>query len=262
VSTEQKSLPDSGGAALYYNLRQHVSKSLVGIVETIHGSPVLLGLFEREVFVSAALKAAFRFYGTIIAAISGVVFILLGTKNQKPEWIGIGTSLAAAGIVSVIASVGKYFDDKSAAESHAALLEDINALGLAITGFHKFSIVSHRAQDRCILHRTPREEFESIVKALRRGTRIEIDAMGLTLEKFHQEQLTSLAGRSSVAVRLIVQHPDSTVFKQLAKQESRDSDRMASETRELTRHITTLNNEQGPQPHNAEMQIHWFDGAS
>lgn len=208
-------------------------------------------------------KAANRIYAAVTISAFGVVSILAGSIYGKTALIGIGTSLAAGGIASLISSFNDYLDDEGLTETTSALIEETKKIGVSIADIHKSTILPPRAPERCVLDQTPREPFEAIVNTLKRhGARIQIDAMGLTLEKFHREQLERLSNQKGVSVRVIVQRPDTEIFKQLAKQEKRDSAQEAAETKEFTQHLLNQSaRRQGNPTNQADVQIHWFNGS-
>lgn len=158
--------------------------------------------------------------------------------------------------------MGKHFDDKLASDAHNSLVDLIREANAAIGDFHKRSITRHNAELRCIMHHTPRNEFEQVVASLTRlGGKLEIDVMGLTLEKFYHDQVTLLTERPNVTVRLIVQDPRSPSFSQVASQEKRDVDAMRKATCDLTRQVLALaQGGGGEQRGRAAVSIRWYAG--
>jgi len=207
-------------------------------------------------------KLARRLYAGMCVLLVGIVSIFIGSQYQSAMFLGVGSSLAAGGIAGLIVIFNEYLDEQSLLASSGNMIATIEALGEAIVGLTQVSIVRHEAETRCVIASTPRSEFEQYVSTLMRTrSRIRIDAMGLTLEKFHREQLERLDGHKEVVVRLIVQSPDSSNFRQLAKQEKRDAEQEATESRAFTKYVVSQHAQHIEDPsRHADMQIRWFEG--
>jgi len=207
-------------------------------------------------------KLARQLYAGLCVLFVGLFAMLIGSHLQNVMFLGVGSSLAAGGIVSLILIFNEYLDEQRLLVSSNNLITTIEALGEAVAGLTQVRIVGHQAETRCVIASTPRAEFEQYVKILTRmRSKIRIDAMGLTLEKFHREQLERLGGHKEVAVRLIVQSPDSSFFRQLAKQEKRDAEQEAAESKAFTKYVISQHTRHSEDPDShADMQIRWFEG--
>lgn len=222
----------------------------------------LLSMSSRS-SVEILSKVGNRLYAGLLVLAIGVICIVIGNLYQSNTWIGIGSSLLAGAIASLVLTLNRYLEDQRLSHTINNIIGSIEALGPSIADLTKLTIVSHKAEARCILEPTPRKQFERIVGALMRTrVKIHIDAMGLTLEKFHKEQLERLNTHKDVIVRLIVQSPDDPIFTQLAKQEKRDPVQEAADSKSFTEYVLTQNiTHQGNSGNHADIQIRWFEGS-
>jgi hypothetical protein len=149
----------------------------------------------------------------------------IGTSQLSPAWFSIGTSLLAAGLVSLGFWLLRTIDDADSTE----LKEKLETLTTKVVShgeyLHKLSTIKSDPSERCVSDDGISNVFKQLLDEHPQDKDLKVDVVGLKLHRFLRDQLKHLKAKAKytkIDVRMLIQDPDAEAFSAICKLEARD----------------------------------------
>lgn len=195
---------------------------------------------------------------SILLVALGIAATLWGGASVPDEVIGstlfvqrsvvmfsLGTSLLAAGLVSLGFAVTRHYDDKDSTKIQDGLTRYESLLLTFKDSLDSVETVSRGAAKRCVFESAISPVFRKALEAGCRRDAASVDVVGLKLSRFLIEQLDYLKQYSithPVQVRMLLQEPDTSEFKLLCQLESKNEVEVKKDIAKSLRMLTNLDN--------------------
>ena len=198
---------------------------------------------------------------SILLGALGVVATVWGGASVPDEILGstplvqrsafmfsLGTSLLAAGVVSLGFAITRLYDDKDSTKIQDGLTRYENLLLTFKESLDDVETVSRGAAKRCVFESAISPVFRKALEAGCRRDAACVDVVGLKLSRFLTEQLDYLKQYSTtqpVEVRMLLQEPGTSEFKLLCRLESKNE---VEVTKDIAKSLRMLTNMDGSGP--------------
>lgn len=159
----------------------------------------------------------------VVAALS----IPANTAQRSPLLFSVGTSLLAAGLVSLGFAITRIYDDKDSSRIQDGLINYEQSLIEFRGVLDAVETVSRGPAKRCLFETEISAKFRKETEAAYAGQATRVDVVGLKLSRFLSDQLEYLKARAAikpVMVRMLLQQPDTDEFKLLCELESKNGE--------------------------------------
>lgn len=145
--------------------------------------------------------------------------------QNSPTAFSVGTSLLAAGLVSLGFALIRKYDDHDSAKLHESIDSHEERLRSFNQTLQRVRSVIPDAAQRCFFDSELSDSFVSAINTCAPRKEISVDVVGLKLHRFLRDQFELLKKESKnrpINVRMLLQDPEHNAFEALCQLESRD----------------------------------------
>lgn len=150
---------------------------------------------------------------------------LIPPTQVSPTAFSVGTSLLAAGLVSLGFAIIRKYDDHDSAKLHESIDSHEEKLRSFNQTLQRVKSVIPDASQRCFFDNQLSDSFINAISTCPPRKEISVDVVGLKLHRFLRDQFELLKRESKnrpVSVRMLLQDPEHIAFEALCQLESRD----------------------------------------